>query len=114
LEGICSGHGKPLGIYLDKFSTYKINHKAELIMQIYDSIPESNERTIWHRTHHSSSPEAREELRDCFRHFRIDWSKRCDSANINTPKEGNRFLKEVFITQFNENFLFTSEKRRYP
>jgi len=97
-------HGKPLGIYLDKFSTYKINHKAavdnsELMTQFQRAM-----QTLGTELITANSPEAKGRVERLFQTLQDRLVKEMRLANINTPEEGNRFLKEIFIPKFNEKF----------
>src|ERR1700722_13133958 len=103
-------HGKPLGIYLDKFSTYKINHKnavdnAELMTQFQRALQTLGiERVI------ANSPEAKGRVERLFQTLQDRLVKEMRLAEINTPEEGNRFLKNIFIPQFNKKFAVTPAK----
>ncbi len=97
-------HGKPLGIYLDKFSTYKINHKAavdntELMTQFQRAMQSLGVTLI---TAHS--PEAKGRVERLFQTLQDRLVKEMRLANISRPEEGNRFLREVFVPKFNERF----------
>lgn len=97
-------YGKPLGIYLDKFSTYKINHKAavdnsELMTQFQRAM-----KTIGTELVTANSPEAKGRVERLFQTLQDRLVKEMRLANINTPQEGNSFLKELFIPKFNERF----------
>lgn len=103
-------YGKPLAIYLDKFSTYKINHKnavdnSELMTQ-FERL--ARDLTITLITAHS--PEAKGRIERLFQTLQERLVKELRLANINTPQEGNRFLKEVFIPKFNAQFAALPEK----
>lgn len=103
-------HGKPLGIYLDKFSTYKINHKAavdnaELMTQFQRAM-----KTIGTELITANSPEAKGRIERLFQTLQDRLVKEMRLANINTPEEGNRFLEEIFIPKFNEKFSVESAK----
>lgn len=104
-------HGKPLGIYLDKFSTYKINHKnavdnSELMTQF-----ERATRTLAMLLITAHSPEAKGRIERLFQTLQDRLVKEMRLAHINTPDEGNRFLKEVFIPKFNEQFAVPAQKQ---
>lgn len=97
-------HDKPLGIYLDKFSTYKINHKAavdnaELMTQFQRAM-----KTIGTEIITANSPEAKGRIERLFQTLQDRLVKEMRLANINTPEEGNRFLKDIYIQRFNERF----------
>lgn len=103
-------NGKPLGIYLDKFSTYKINHKSAVdnseLMTQFERLAKNLAVTLI--TAHS--PEAKGRIERLFQTLQDRLVKEMRLANINTPKEGNRFLTEVFIPKFNEQFAVAAEK----
>lgn len=102
--------GKPLAIYLDSFSTYKINHKAAVdneelmtqfqrVMQRFDIILIT-----------AHSPEAKGRVERLFGTLQDRLVKEMRLANINNPEEGNRFLKEIFLQKFNNKFAVIPAK----
>jgi hypothetical protein len=96
--------GKPLSIYLDKFSTYKINHKAavdnyEFMTQFQRAMLDLGINLI-----SAHSPEAKGRVERLFLTLQDRLVKEMRLANISTPEEGNRFLKEVFLPKFNSRF----------
>jgi len=102
--------GKPLIIYLDKFSTYKINHKAaqdnsELKTQFQRAMAMLGIAVIF-----ANSPQAKGRVERSFQTLQDRLVKEMRLAGINTPEEGNRFLKEVFIPKFNKKFAVSAEK----
>ncbi len=103
-------HGKPLNIYLDKFSTYKINHKAavdnhELMTQFERAMIDLSIHLI-----PAHSPEAKGRVERLFETLQDRLVKEMRLANINTPNDGNRFLKDIFLQRFNERFAVTPAK----
>lgn len=101
--------GKPLSIYLDKFSTYKINHKAavdnfELITQFQRAT-----KTLGIGLIFANSPQAKGRIERLFQTLQDRLVKEMRLEEINTPEEGNRFL-ELFIPRFNAQFAVTTEK----
>jgi len=117
--------GKPLGIYLDKFSTYKINHKSavdntELLTQFQRAMRQLKIELI-----PANSAQAKGRVERLFGTLQDRLVKELRLAEINTPDEGNKFLTEVFIPKFNAKFsvlpaqegdvhkqLFPQEKER--
>lgn len=96
--------GKPLAIYLDSFSTYKINHKSaidnkDMITQFERAMESLGIKPI---TAHS--PQAKGRIERLFKTLQDRLIKEMRLANINTPEEGNMFLKEVFLPKFNDRF----------
>jgi len=95
---------KPIGIYLDKFSTYKINHKTaldnqELMTQFQRAMKNLSIELI---TAHS--PQAKGRVERLFGTLQDRLVKEMRLENINTPDEGNRFLEEIFLPKFNNRF----------
>lgn len=95
--------GKPLAIYLDKFSTYKINHKSavdnpELMTQFQRAMKLLGIEVI-----NANSPEAKGRVERLFGTLQDRLVKELRLANISSIAEANLFLKE-FITKFNSRF----------
>lgn len=96
--------GKPLKIYLDKFSTYKINHKSavdnhELITQFQRAMQAIDIELI-----SAHSAQAKGRIERLFETLQDRLIKEMRLANITTPEAGNTFLQEVFIPKFNQRF----------
>lgn len=103
-KGYVEALGKPVAIYLDKFSTYKINHKAvvdnkDLLTQFQRAMNSLDITPI-----NANSPQAKGRIERLFKTLQDRLVKELRLANINTAEEGNRFLKKVFIPKFNEKF----------
>lgn len=95
--------GKPLAIYLDKFSTYKINHKSavdnfELMTQFQRAMKILGIEVI-----NANSPEAKGRVERLFGTLQDRLVKELRLADINSISEANLFLKE-FIPKFNHKF----------
>lgn len=103
-------HGKPLSIYLDKFSTYKINHKSAVdnseLMTQFERLAQDLAITLI--TAHS--PQAKGRIERLFQTLQDRLVKEMRLAGLNTPDEGNKFLREIFIPRFNEQFAVPAEK----
>lgn len=96
--------GKPRIIYLDEFSTYKINHKAavdnkDLLTQFEQAVQLLDIRLI-----HAHSAQAKGRVERLFQTLQDRLVKEMRLAGILTPEEGNIFLREVFLPKFNEQF----------
>ena len=96
--------GKPVSIYLDKYSTYKINHKNavdnhELMTQFQRAMKTLDVRLI---TAHS--PQAKGRVERLFGTLQDRLVKEMRLAQINTKDEANIFVQEVFIPMFNKQF----------
>lgn len=96
-------NGLPVSVYLDKFSTYKINHPAatdnkELMTQFQRAMNQVSVRLI-----SAHSPEAKGRVERVFETLQDRLVKELRLAGISTIKEANEFLKE-YIPKFNEQF----------
>lgn len=97
-------HGKPISVYLDKYSTYKINHKNavdnhELMTQFERMTKELGIDLI-----SAHSPEAKGRIERLFQTLQDRLVKELRLAGISTIHEANQFLEDVFIPQFNAQF----------
>lgn len=97
-------NGKPLAIYLDSFSTYKINHKGaldnrELMTQFGRAAKDLAIELI---TAHS--PEAKGRVERLFGTLQDRLVKEMRLEKINAPYDGDIFLKDVYISEFNRRF----------
>lgn len=103
-------NGKPIAIYLDRFSTYKINHKGatdnkELMTQFGRAMKDLGIELI---TAHS--PEAKGRVERLFGTLQDRLVREMRLEGINTPQDGNKFLKDVYVQKFNTKFSVTPEK----
>lgn len=101
-------HGKPRSIYLDKFSTYKMNQRVakenhDLKTQFERAMQELGVQPI---TAHS--PEAKGRIERLFLTLQDRLVKELRLKNIITVPEANRFLETEFIPAFNARFSVIS------
>lgn len=104
-------NGLPLSIYLDKFSTYKINHKnaadnKDMITQFERAMKQVGVNSI---TAHS--PEAKGRVERMFQTLQDRLVKELRLAGITTIKEANKFLKE-YIPKFNAKFAVAPARQK--
>ena len=102
-------NGLPLSIYLDKFSTYKVNHKnavdnKDLITQFQRAMNQSGVNLI---TAHSPQAKGRVERMNGTLQDRL--VKELKLTGITTIEKANEFLKE-YIPKFNQKFSVVPEK----
>jgi hypothetical protein len=102
--------GKPLEIYLDKFSTYKINYKAavdnkDLLTQFQRAMRQLGINPI-----PANSPQAKGRIERLFGTLQDRLVKELRLANINTPEQGNIFLQKIFIPKYNAKFAVIPAK----
>lgn len=110
-KGYVEKKGKPASIYLDKFSTYKINHKSaednkELITQFQRACQDLGIKLI---TAHS--PEAKGRVERMFETLQDRLVKELRLQNISGIETANKFLEEKFIPLFNEKFAVVPARR---
>lgn len=104
-------NGKPTSIYLDKFSTYKVNHKSaednkELVTQFQRACQDLGIQLI---TAHS--PEAKGRVERMFGTLQDRLVKEFKLQGITDINTANKFLKEKYIATFNEKFAVVPAKR---
>jgi hypothetical protein len=103
-------NGFPISIYLDKFSTYKINHPSavdnkDLITQFQRAMQQVGVNPI---TAHS--PEAKGRVERVFQTLQDRLVKEMRLVNISTTEEANNFL-ETYIPKFNQQFAVLPKSR---
>lgn len=103
-------NGLPNAIYLDKFSTYKVNHKnavdnLELMTQFERAMNQLGVRVI-----HANSPQAKGRVEKMNGTLQRRLVKEMRLNDINTIEEANKFLKETFIPKFNKQFAVVPKK----
>ncbi|MDO9028006.1 MAG: ISNCY family transposase [Candidatus Roizmanbacteria bacterium] len=97
-------NGTPSGIYLDKFSTYKINHpsavdNAELMTQFKRAMKELGVNLIF-----ANTPQAKGRIEKLFGTLQDRLVKEMRLASINTIETANKFMKEKFIPWYNSRY----------
>lgn len=97
--------GKPSSIYVDKFSTYSMNHKLakenpDTLTQFERAMKELNIGVI-----HAHSPEAKGRVEKLFRTLQDRLIKELRLTGISTIKEANEFLEKIFLPKFNAKFM---------
>lgn len=97
-------YGRPVAIYLDKFSTYKVNHKnavdnEELMTQFQRAMAELDIRVIC-----ANSPEAKGRIERLFGTLQDRMVKEMRLTNTKTTDEANRFIYEKYIPDHNRRF----------
>jgi len=108
--GYFEKNGLPLSIYLDKFSTYKINHKnavdnKEMITQFQRAMNQINVRPII-----AHSAQAKGRVERMFGTLQDRLVKELRLASITTIDEANTFLKE-YIPKFNAKFAVIPQRQ---
>jgi Winged helix-turn helix len=119
--------GKPRAIYMDKFSTYKMNSAVakdnpDLKTQFQRAMEALRIEPIF-----ANSPQAKGRVERLFRTLQDRLVKELRLQKITTIDEANRFITEVFIPDFNRRFsvepaittnlhtpLSTNEQKQLP
>ncbi|MFH1187869.1 MAG: ISNCY family transposase [bacterium] len=98
--------GKPYSIYVDKFSTYSMNHK--LAKENPDTLTQF-ERAMKNDLNidiiHAHSPQAKGRVERLFKTLQDRLIKELRLNNISTIQEANQFLEEEFLPKFNARFM---------
>lgn len=103
-------HGLPLAIYLDKFSTYKINHKnavdnKDLMTQFQRAMKQLGVQVI-----NANSPQAKGRVERMNRTLQDRLVNELRLANISDIDSANIFLKE-YIDEFNRKFAVVPKNK---
>lgn len=104
-------HGKPLSIYLDKFSTYKVNHKyaednKDLMTQFQRATKEMGTRII-----NANAPQAKGRVERMNQTFQNRLVKELRLRGIKTIPETNEFLEKEFLPRFNVKFAVVPKSK---
>lgn len=110
-RGYFKANGLPISIYLDKFSTYKVNHKnavdnKELMTQFERAMNQLGIGVI-----HANSPEAKGRVEKMNGTLQRRLVKEMRLNKISTIEEANEFLQEIFIPKFNRQFAVEPKKK---
>ena len=97
-------YGRPVAIYLDKFSTYKINHKnaidnPEWMTQFERAMKDLDIRVIC-----ANSPEAKGRVERLFFTLQDRLVKEMRLARVKKEQEGNVFIHGIYKQDHNQRF----------
>ena len=100
-------NGLPVAIYLDKFSTYKVNHKnavdnAQMLTQFERAMAELGVRVIC-----ANSPEAKGRIERLFGTLQDRLVKEMRLRDIKNRDDANRYLAEEYLRGHNKRFSVT-------
>jgi transposase len=103
-KGYVEEKGKPKSLYLDKYSTYKVNHKhavdnSDLITQFERGCQELDVQLI---TAHS--PQAKGRVERLFKTLQDRLVKEMRLRDISDVETANQFLEKEFIPAFNKKY----------
>lgn len=97
-------HGKPRAIYLDKFSTYNLNHR--LAQESNDTLTQFERAASELRIEliKANSPQAKGRVERLFGTLQDRLIKELRLTNVATVEEANVFLAKTFLPKFNARF----------
>ena len=104
--------GKPVNIYLDRHSTYKVNHKSlfddpKVLTQFERAMKDLDIKVT-----HAKSPQAKGRIERLFGTLQDRLIKELRLEKINTVEEANKFLEKIFIPKFNRKFAVLPAKKK--
>src|SRR4030042_5286187 len=104
-------NGKPRSIYLDKFSTYHMNHP--LVRENSDTLTQFERAAQGLRVEliKANSPQAKGRVERLFNTLQDRLIKELRLANVSKITEANLFLEKTFIPKFNARFAVEPRNR---
>ena len=111
-KGYIERFGKPYSIYVDKFSTYSMNHKlAKENSDTLTQFERAMKNDLGIDVIHAHSPEAKGRVEKLFKTLQDRLIKELRLHNISTIEDANRFLEEYFLPKFNAKFMVESRSK---
>ncbi len=105
-------NGKPRAIYVDRFSTYSMNHKiAKENTDTLTQFQRAMEKGLNIEVIHAKSPEAKGRVEILFKTLQDRLIKELRLNNISTPEKANIFLKNYYLEKFNQKFNVESRSK---
>ena len=104
--------GKPVSIYVDRFSTYKVNHKnAEDNKEFRTQFQGALENELGIKVIFARSPQAKGRVERMNGTFQDRLVKELRLAKVNNIKDANEFIKKEFIPKFSKKFNVLAKKK---
>ena len=103
-QGYLTAHGKPRAIYLDQFSTYKMNPGVAQDNHDLNTQFQRAMQTLGIEPITAYSPEAKGRIERLFGTLQDRLIKELRLRNISTVEKANHYLAEEFIPKFNKRF----------
>ena len=104
--------GKPKAIYLDKFSTYKINHKNAVDNQNFKTQFQRAMQELDIEVIFAHTPQAKGRVERMNRTLQDRMIKEMRLAKIAKAKEANEFIQKEFVFKFNQKFSVEPKKKQ--
>lgn len=110
-KGYIVKKGKPVSIYVDKFSTYKVNHKnAEDNKEFKTQFQRAMEDELGIKVIFANSPQAKGRVERMNGTFQDRLVKELRLAKVDNIKDANEFIKKEFIPKFSKRFDVAAKK----
>lgn len=101
-------HGKPLSLYVDKHSTFKINRQATIEEELKDFQPKSQVARAMDELGieliFANSPQAKGRVERLFETLQDRLVKELRLEGISTKKEATKYFREMYIPHHNAKF----------
>lgn len=98
-------NGKPYSIYVDKFSTYSMNHQtAKENENALTQFKRAMEKDLRIEVITANSPQAKGRIERLFKTLQDRLIKELRLNNISTAEAANEFLEKIFLPEFNARF----------
>lgn len=104
-------HGIPRSIYLDKFSTYKVNHSKAVNTKELRTHFDRSMRKLGCKLISAHSAPAKWRVEKCNWTLQNRLVRELRLAKISTIPEANIFIRDVFIPDFNKEFAVEANKQ---
>lgn len=111
-QGYIRRYGKPFSIYVDRFSTYSMNHKLakenpDTLTQFERAMKEGLNIEVVH----AGSAEAKGRVENLFKTLQDRLIKELRLNNISTIETANKFLEEEYLPGFNAKFMVEARSK---
>jgi len=107
-EHYLNTHGKPLSLYIDRHSTYKVNRQATIEEELRDTQEESQYQRAMGELGivmiFAHSPQAKGRVERLFETLQDRLVKEMRLLGITGMAEGTRYVREVYIPEHNKRF----------
>ena len=101
-------YGKPLSLYVDKHSTFKINRQASIEEELKDLMPQSQFGRAMGQLRieliFAHSPQAKGRVERLFETLQDRLVKEMRLEGISTKEEGTKYFRDVYIPRHNAKF----------
>lgn len=107
-EHYLNTYGKPVSLYVDKHSTFKINRQATIEEELKDVLPQSQFGRAMDQIRIelicANSPQAKGRVERLFETLQDRLVKELRLAGISTKEEATRYFREIYIPKHNAKF----------